>query len=75
MRERSKCETCRYFDAFDDKEGMCRVNSPVMDKDGNGNWPKVFNYDWCGKHRPFFKTVKTPLGVYMKPVEKGEEGD
>lgn len=72
-REQSKCKTCRFFDAVDDQQGTCRVDAPLMTKSGDGIWPMIFNYDWCGKHRPFFKVVHTPIGAMMKPVEEGDE--
>ena len=72
-REQAKCATCRYFDAVDDKQGFCRGNLPTRNREGDGVWPKVFNYEWCGHHRPFFKVVNTPLGVIMKPVEGDDE--
>jgi len=75
MRERSKCATCRHFDAVDDRQGFCRVSPPTRDKQGDGVWPLVHNYEWCGNHRPFFKMVKTPLGSYLKPVEEGDKDE
>jgi len=72
-REQAKCETCRYFDAVNDVEGMCKVDSPKLRKDGSGDWPMIPNHEWCGRHRPFFKVVNTPMGAMMKPVDKGDD--
>ena len=72
-REQAKCKTCRYFDAVDDRMGMCKIDSPAINSEGYGHWPLIHNYEWCGRHRPFFKVVNTPMGVMMKPVDKDEE--
>lgn len=73
MRERAKCTTCRFFDSLDDEHGYCKVDPPKRDKEGNGLWPMIPYYEWCGRHRPFFKVVNTPMGAMMKPVEEGDE--
>ena len=73
MREQAKCETCRHFDAVDDRQGFCRVNPPTRNREGDGMWPMIYHYEWCGQHRGFFKVVNTPLGAMMKQVDKDDE--
>ncbi len=68
----ARCKTCRYFDAVYDFQGLCKVRSPRIGEDRRGKWPWVPDHEWCGKHRPFFKVVQTPIGAALKAVDEDE---
>ena len=51
-----RCERCKFFDKVNDKQGLCRVKSPLMFvivKDMQTMyetaWPMVDMNDWCGE--------------------------
>lgn len=45
------CQTCRYVDVVivddTDPTSICRRHPPT-----GGEWPVVFDDDWCGEHEP-----------------------
>lgn len=58
--DRPTCDTCRFFDYFDEGEGTCRryaprprsITSEKIEVDPVGYWPSVALLSWCGEHQP-----------------------
>lgn len=50
--ETKTCETCVYYEPRKEAQygtvGKCHRNPPI---DRDGNWPSVYNDDWCGEHK------------------------
>ena len=48
-----RCENCHFFD---NAEWVCRINPPVITKDGfpvnSAKWPRVLRNEWCGQFVP-----------------------
>lgn len=52
-----ECENCRFYEAFDEKEGFCHRYAPrphlvPEDYQGLGEipfWPEVTRATWCGE--------------------------
>lgn len=56
----NKCETCAFFklDPHQSTNGECRIDPPKFhpsDSTGYGQWPKIHDYEGCGKHKSKFR--------------------
>ena len=54
MAKKKSCTACVYFDG-EDGRGICRFNPPWCvpgdsESVAGTMWPRVDEYDWCGKH-------------------------
>ena len=57
MNKKEVCKNCKFFQEAEDKgdlemygrDGLCRVDAPKVDNEMNGQWPTVYDTDWCGK--------------------------
>jgi hypothetical protein len=40
---------CRFYDSENARKGFCRRRAPIAHANAPGEWPAVFQCEWCGE--------------------------
>lgn len=75
MNKNPACRNCVYFSDPGNATGKCRINPPETITEGadfgDGIWPTVWAYHWCGRWSQRQGTVVE--GYEPIPLEDSEE--